>query len=173
MMTHQESVTLWTVRLACVFYMIALVTWMAKRRQSARVFWTLSFLWYVSHILSAFTFQYHWSHNVAYAQTARQTEALFGIRWGGGMYFNYLFTAIWAFDVFWIWWNAPRYRSRPMWASVVIHSFLAFMFFNATVIFAHGAIRWFGLAATFLLGGFWLLRLFTVHPSASLRARPP
>jgi len=166
-MAHQELLTLWTVRVACLLYVVALASWMAKKPQSARVFWTLSFLCYGSHVLSAFNFQYHWSHHAALAATARQTAALITVQWGGGLYFNYLFTAVWALDVFWIWRDIQSYQTRPGWANVAIHSFLAFMFINATVIFARGATRWFGLAATLLLGGIWASRRLS-----RVRSRP-
>lgn len=81
MRTHHELVTLWTVRVALAFYVVALAAWVAQRPRSARVFWTLSFLSYIGHVLSAFTFQYHWSHNLAYAQTARETDDFDTLNW--------------------------------------------------------------------------------------------
>jgi len=147
--------TLWTVRVACVLYVLALAAWLTRKGQCARLLWTFSFACYLGHVASAFAFQYHWSHHTAYEETARHTAELFKVRWGGGLYFNYLFTALWALDVIWIWWNTGNYRKRPRWINVVLHSFLAFMFFNATVVFASGAVRWLGLTAVLVLGGLW------------------
>ena len=48
------------------------------------------------------------------------------------------------------------YRSRAKWISIAIHSFLAFMFFNGAVVFAHGYVRWFGAAATIALLAYWI-----------------
>jgi hypothetical protein len=65
---------------------------------------------------------------------ARQTAELFGVRWGGGLYVNYVFTAIWAADVAWVWWDEAGYRKRAKWVSAAVHGFLAFMFFNGAVV---------------------------------------
>jgi len=140
--TPRFEITLWTVRIACVFYAFALSAWLTRKSSAAPVFWTLGLLFYLAHVIAAFTFQYDWSHRAAYTETARQTAELFRIRWGGGLYFNYAFTAIWAADVFWMWGKAASYRSRPTWVTVAVHGFLAFMFFNATVVFASGWVRW-------------------------------
>src|SRR5438093_12395347 len=43
---------------------------------------------FLAHVASAFQFYHDWSHSAAYADTARQTEELFGWNWGGGIYFK-------------------------------------------------------------------------------------
>ena len=144
-------ITLWTVRVACIFYAGALAAWIARKMEAARWLWTFGVVFFLAHVISAFTLNYGWSHQAAYAETARQTAELFKVRWGGGLYFNYAFTAIWAADVLWMWWDAPGYRTRPRWIGVSVHAFLAFMFFNATVVFASGWVRWLGLSGFVLL----------------------
>ncbi len=47
-----------------------------------------------------------WSHAAAYAHTATQVAAGVGLNWGGGIYANYAFTALWLVEVGW-WWAAP------------------------------------------------------------------
>jgi hypothetical protein len=140
-----------------VLYVFALALWLARKPRFAPLLWTLAFVCYLGHVVSAFAFHYDWSHQAAYAETARQTAALFKIQWGGGLYFNYAFTALWAADVLWMWGSVASYRNRPMWIGWAIHSFMAFMFFNATVIFASGWVRWLGLAAVTLLVLTWSL----------------
>ncbi len=66
------------------------------------------------------------------------------------MYVNYAFTLVWLFDVAW-WWTRQDYRARPRWLDWTIHGFLSFIVFNATVIFASGFSRWFGIAACLML----------------------
>jgi hypothetical protein len=151
-MTSHLSLTVWTVRLACVLYALSLAAWLSCKRQFARVCWTVGLACYLAHVVSAFAFQYHWSHKTAYGETARRTAELFNIRWGGGLYFNYVFTAVWTIDVLWMWWRAESYRHRPGWIKVGFHSFLAFMFLNATVVFASGAVRWLAVTAALALG---------------------
>lgn len=147
-MAHQELLTLWTVRVVCLLYVVALAAWMAKRPQSARVFWSLSFLCYGSHVLSAFNFQYHWSHDAAFAETARQTAAVISVQWGGGLYINYLFTAVWALDVFWIWWDTQSYQYRdPLLPGIyVLQCDSRFWFPICSVVWPGGrSAAWWGL----------------------------
>ena len=141
-----DLLTLWTVRLACIFYVAALLT-------RSRWFWTAGLAAYLAHVAAAFNFHHHWSHAAAYRETARQTAELFGVQSGYGIYFNYFFTAVWLADVVWLWTGPASHRTRPRWISTAIHSFLAFIFFNATVVFATGWTRWLAVAATALLAG--------------------
>lgn len=139
--------TLWSVRIAFLFYVLALTAWLTRRPTPAKYVWTAGFLFYVFHVLAAFSAFHHWSHDAAYRETARQTADLFGIRWGGGLYFNYVFTAVWAADVVWVWLN----RSRARWITATVHGFMGFMFFNGVVVFASGWTRWSGVIATVFL----------------------
>jgi hypothetical protein len=141
---NHDFLTLWTVRLACVFYVAAILfRW--------RWAWTAGLTAYLAHVAAAFTFHHQWSHQAAYRETARQTGELFGVPSGAGLYFNYLFTAVWLADVVWLWVRADSYRARPRWISIAVHSFMAFMFFNATIVFASGWTRWLAVAAAIAL----------------------
>jgi hypothetical protein len=157
-------VTLWTVRAACLFYAGALVFWTVRRPSAARLAWTFGFVCFLGHVLAAFAFHHGWSHRVAYAETARQTAALFGISWGGGLYWNYAFTVIWAADIAWMWLNTAGYRRRKQWISQAIHGFMAFMFFNGAVVFGSGSVRWLGLAVTAAVAFLWIIRRRTERP---------
>ena len=145
-------ITLWTIRAAGGLYVLAVAGWLTQRYKSARLAWTFGCLFYLAHVGAAFQFYHHWSHQAAYRETARQTAEMFGIWWGGGLYLNYLFTVVWAADVLWCWQNPDAYRSRPKWMTAALHSFLAFMFFNGTVVFASGWVRWVGVTAAAALG---------------------
>jgi hypothetical protein len=110
------------------------------------------------HVGCAFRFYHHGSHAEAYADTARKTARTTGLDWGGGIYFNYLLMLWWGLDVAW-WWTAPsRYVMRPQWIGGALHGFLAFMAFNATVVFEAGPIRWAGTAACALIAAVWTRR---------------
>ncbi|MDX1981043.1 MAG: hypothetical protein SFV51_12300 [Bryobacteraceae bacterium] len=148
--------TLWTVRLACVFYVLALAAWAANRPRTARVAWTAGMLFFLLHVVAAFSFHHHWSHEAAYRETARQTAELFGFDWGGGLYFNYVFTALWALDAAWMWIRPLSYGHRPRWIAAAIHGFLAFMFFNGAIVFGSSAVRWPSVAAIPVLAAIWL-----------------
>jgi hypothetical protein len=65
---------------------------------------------------------------------------------GAGVYFNYLFVALWLLDVAW-WWLCPAgYLARPAWLGIALQGYLFFIAFNGAVVFASGPIRWVGLA---------------------------
>jgi hypothetical protein len=117
----------------------------------SRWVWTCACTVFLFHVAVAFHFAHGWSHQAAYAATARQTKDATGVDWGGGLYANYAFAIVWLVDVAW-WWIAPKtflVRNRALtWA---INGFLAFMAFNASVVFAHGAMRWTALVASLLL----------------------
>ena len=123
----------WTIRLACIFYVIAVAQ--ILRRRPARVYWIIGCALYLAHVAAAFQYAYHWSHEFAVQEIARQTEALFGINWGGGIWFNYAFTAIWSADALW-WLIAAQSRAeRPGWLGIAMHYFMAFMFVNGAIVF--------------------------------------
>jgi hypothetical protein len=116
--------TVWTARVAAVLYVCSLVWMLRGRWRWARWASTAGVVAYLAHVWCAFAFSYEWSHAVAYRETARQTGELFGVAWGGGLWLNYLFTAVWVGEV--VFWR-PRIR---WWA----HAFLAFMIVNGTVV---------------------------------------
>ncbi len=132
--------------MAAILYFAAMVGWLTQKDRPSRLLWTAACAFYLAHLVAAFSFYHHWSHAAAYTETARQTFEVFGLRWGGGLYFNYVFTAVWIADVLRWWCGIDRYRSRRA-LTTAIHSFFAFMFFNATVVFVGGWTRWLAVAA--------------------------
>jgi hypothetical protein len=142
---------LWSIRLALLAYFASLALRLSSRwpanSRLARGAWTAGCGLYVLHVLAAFHFAHGWSHAAAHAHTALQTRLLVGIAWGGGLWLNHLFTAVWLADVLW-WWLAPQnYLARPRGITLAVQAWLAFIAFNATVIFGQGAVRWASAAA--------------------------
>jgi hypothetical protein len=133
-------VTLWLADGAAALYAIAVALLLLRRERPARVAWAAGCAIFLVHVALAFQFYHHWSHAEAYAATARQS----GVGWG--LYVNYAFAIVWVADV--VWWGRPR----ASWIGILIHSFLAFMFFNSTVVFGKGWVRWVGVVATIALG---------------------
>jgi hypothetical protein len=157
-----ELLIRWTVRLALAGYAGAvalrlLPRYDPRRQAAARWLWTAGCLLYLAHVVSAFHFVHGWSHEAAYRETARRTAAQFGMTWGGGLYLNYLFTAVWVEDVLYWWRGLARYAARPRWYDGLVQGFLAFMAFNGAVVFATGLVRWVGLLVSLALGVLWCL----------------
>mgnify|MGYP003286478304 CR=1 FL=1 len=123
----------------------------------ARVLWTVACASLIVHFISAFQFYHGWSHATAYVDTARQTEEVFGLNWGGGLFVNYALLIAWMVDIAW-WWRSglDSYRKRPWLLIAAWHGVLIFIIFNATVVFGDGIVRWLGLGICVLLTLSWL-----------------
>lgn len=162
--TLGDDLTRGTVRLALAYYGVgaALMTrlrpeeWRATGMGAvARLCWTLGWLAYLVHLGMAFHHYHDWSHTAAVEHT-RQVSGL-----GEGIYVSHLFTLVWTMDVLW-WWLAPAgYAARPAWLARLVHGFMAFIIFNATVVYEQGPIRWAGLV---LLSGLAVLVVSRPNP---------
>jgi len=109
---------------------------------------------FLAHVLCAFGYYHHWSHAAAYHETALQTAALTGWHWGGGLYFNYVFSVAWPADVLWWWLGPASFDRRSRCLNALWHGFFFFMVFNGAIVFGHGPVRWLGV---FLCGSLAIL----------------
>lgn len=149
-----------TIALATIGY--AAAEWLRFRRpaawRAARAMWTAAAVLSIAHAAAAFQFRHDWSHRDAYNATAVQTAAVTGLDWGGGLYVNYAFLALWAADAAWWWRNPARYAARSSWCTTAFAAGFLFMFFNGAVVFAHGAMRWLGAACVAVAACAWYFR---------------
>ncbi|HTH49194.1 MAG TPA: hypothetical protein VMB21_16885 [Candidatus Limnocylindria bacterium] len=123
-----------------------------------RWLWTLGALALAVHLALAMQLRHGWSHAAAVADTARQTEAKFGLNWGGGVWFNYAMIALWMIDAAWAW-ASPVYRSEARGWQRAVRGYFLFMWFNGAVVFPTGPVRWFGLVAcTAVVWSWWRRR---------------
>lgn len=146
-----EALTLWTIRLALAAYFGRLVIELTCVPRTpvierlARWLWTIGGLFLWLHVACAFEHFHAWSHASALAQTARDTAAVTGFDWGGGLWINYFVMLLWAGDVVW-WWLAPlSHQARGRAWEIAWQGGLAFIVFNALVVFKTGPLRWTGL----------------------------
>ncbi len=107
------------------------------------------------HIISALHFYHAWSQASAYREVERQTAEVTGAAWGGGLFINYAFLALWIADVAWWWRGLATYRRRHWLITAAWHGLFVFMFFNATVVFKTGWVRWLGAALCAMLFLLW------------------
>ena len=111
----------------------------------------------ILHMLLAMAGRHGWSHDAALQETARQTFEVYGRAWGGGLYVNYAFVALWL-TILLCWKLAPprceRWRGWPLW---IARAFVLIVVFNGAVVFASPARRWLGLLLTVVLAGAWAL----------------
>jgi hypothetical protein len=148
-----------TVRLALVYWAIAVALMIRSLSSTARLAWTLGCATYLVHVALAFDYAHHWSHHEAF----RHVEAVSG--YGEGIFVSYLFTLVWAADVLSWWVDAGGYRQRPRWIGWTLYGFMVFVIVNATVVFESGLTRWVGaavlLALLVCLGAGWRFRFIS------------
>ena len=137
-----EWLTRGTVWLAISLYVASQLI----RLPAARWLNTLGCAAFIAHVAAAFHFYHSWSHSAAYADTARQTSELTGWNSGSGIYINYLFAAIWVFEVLWSWTRPRHYLQRSKRITWTIRAFFLFMFLNGAIIFVQNSMKWFGAA---------------------------
>lgn len=111
-----------------------------------RVLWTAGAVLAIVHVALALHFRHGWSQASAWAETARQTQEVMGLRVGWGLLVNYLFLVVWAMDAAW-WWRPASFAARPRAVDFTIRLFLLFIFVNGTIVFGHGPVRILGVAA--------------------------
>ena len=113
---------------------------------------------FLAHFFCAFHFEHGWSHAKALAATAAQTGEATGFDTGFGLYLNYAFALAWLADAAW-WHLAKRnHQSRPGWVDATLHSFMALMWFNATVVFGSAWGQAIGWTAVLGLGGWFMAK---------------
>ena len=155
-------VAIWVALVLYCIGEIGRVSWRAGNPSETAVSrwaWATGCGFYLLHVVLAFGASHGWSHATAYEFTATQTEALTGWRWGGGLYVNHLFTAVWLVELI-AWCRGPDlYRLRARWIDLSVRIFFAFMILNGAVVFVAGPQRLLGVAlVAALLFGFWKFR---------------
>ncbi len=158
-----DDLVRWTVRLALVYWAAAVALLMflepgerraeSGRGRLARWCWTLAWAAYLVHLGMAFHFYHHWSHADAVEHTERVSQL------GAGIYVSHFFTLVWSLDVAFWWLRPGRYAARSPWVDRLLHGFMVFIVFNATVVYESGPIRWAGLVGLALLGLLGLVRV--------------
>jgi len=95
----------------------------------------------IAHVVIAMGARHGWSHDAALAATARQTRAVYGVDWGGGVFVNYAFVSLWIAEL-WLWRRVPaRYVSRPDAVTWLVRAFFFVVIVNAAFVFAGGLRR--------------------------------
>lgn len=120
----------------------------------ARWCWGLGAVMFWIHIAVAFHFAHRWSH----ANGIRHVEETSGF--GPGLFVSYFFTLLWAADAAWWALRPTAYAARPTWLGIAIHSFMAFIVLNGTVVFGHTPMREVSAGVFAVLAAVTAMRLF-------------
>jgi hypothetical protein len=102
------------------------------------------------HTVLAFDVFHDWSHADAVRSTAQQTQAVFGVRFGAGLFVNYLFFAVWCLDL--ILWRPVSPPSPAIWLA---RGFYLLIIVNGAVVFASDWRRAAGIVIVAALIAAW------------------
>jgi hypothetical protein len=151
LVTALVAVCLWAAA-ACRMLRMRAGDWRDGSRalRPLRAGWLAGWLLLQVHVAAAFHLAHGWSHAAAY----RHTEEVSGV--GAGIFVSYLFGLVWGVDAAWLAGFPASYARRPRWVGWAVHGFLAFIVFNATVVYGTGVARWLGLVVFAALGWIWL-----------------
>ena len=172
--------TKWTIRLSLLGYAAYLFCSLTKsaplHTRALRWLFTIAGGLFVLHVICAFHFYHHWSHAHAWQTTADETQALLGVPYGDGIYFSYLFLALWAADILWLWLGSHPSRfplsatnvpqpslnslQTPAWR-ILVHIYLFFIAFHGAIVFEAGPTRPVGIAFCSVLAGLIALKWHT------------
>lgn len=125
------------------------------QRRREYYLWFAGFMFLVLHVCLSFHFVHHWLHSDAWNRTASETDKLFGIRSGHGIWANYLMLGIWGLDLVRLY-KAKRIGRIPsILADRFVAVFFGFMFINSTIVFGPLVYRYLACPTFFLLIYIW------------------
>jgi hypothetical protein len=105
------------------------------------------------HIAIAIVHHHGGDHAAAVAETARLTEQVYGVAWGGGVYVNYAFVAVWA--AYLLWWRSHPGEADSLAVFAVGRALLFVIIVNALVVFASPLTRPLGVVLCAVLAWAW------------------
>ena len=145
----------WSIPISLVFFAAVLLArlWLGPHsgKRVLAVLSTVGFLLFLVHVLTAYHYQYKWSHSVAVTETAQQTKEQIGFEFGSGIYFNFLFLICCGIEVIWSWYPNRHCTGVMRWLRSCGIAYMLFIAFNGTVIFKSGWIRVLGILFTAML----------------------
>jgi hypothetical protein len=146
-----DMVTRQTARVFVLFWGLAAAGLLLGHLDFGRAAWTVGCATFLIHVVTAFKVVHGWSH----ANAFEHVETVSGF--GPGIFVSYAFALLWTTDAVWCWTDRRSYHSRPVWLDRLLHSCVAFVIFNGTVVYETGFVRW---AGAILFGLLCLLMLW-------------
>lgn len=110
------------------------------RRSRWDALWLIGSLLTWIHIVLAYQIAHGGSHAEALHHTAEVTRQIFGVPVAAGLYVNFAFAGLWTLDACGRLWGG--YNRWPPLLKRLIHLFLAFVLFQATIVFGSCPMRW-------------------------------
>ena len=147
--------SLWAIRISMILMVVVLAAEMRGAKSTSLAIalpWFSGALLALAHSIGAMMTFHHGSQLAAFESTAKQTEQLLGLRFGAGLYVNYLFVIVWLADAA-IRLLLPKcYPGFPNWYRYVVTGFLVFIAINGAIVFQAGWTRYIGIGCLLFLG---------------------
>ncbi|CAN5560843.1 hypothetical protein BH11PLA2_BH11PLA2_04480 [soil metagenome] len=143
--TLEHDVTNVFIRISAIVPTLLWYLSMLTKRKNGTA-WMMGAVTFPLHVLIAFHLGHAWSHTEAMSHV-EQTSG-----WGPGLFVSYAFGVVWFVDAMWLWIHPSSYRTRSKWLDRAMIGFLAFIVFNATVVYGGEFARWAGVAMFVMLG---------------------
>ncbi|MCU0720771.1 MAG: hypothetical protein MUC83_13765 [Pirellula sp.] len=139
-------VSIW---IACGLWFLGSISRILSRAQQiARLERVYRWTWFLAgiftwiHVFASYGLVHNWSHSAVLKHTGDESYAVIGLRVPWGVYANFVFAGILSGYSGWMILKKGRESAG---LDTFVYFFLAFIVFNALVIFKTGPIRWIGL----------------------------
>ena len=155
--------TVWTARLMAGLWCLFWITRIDSRKTELksiplRTLWTAAGVALAVHSAWAFFVIHRGSQSEAWKHTARRTQEVTGWNWGGGIVINEVLVVWWLLDAGLLWRTPIPQQLQSRVYRLMLHCVLAFLMFNATVVFGPSSYRWSGLGFVGILAALAKLR---------------
>lgn len=138
-----------------------------------RITWSLAALIFALHVLAAVHFYHGWSLASVVASTEASTREILGVPLGQGVFFSFLFGALWLADGTWALVHPASYHGRSRLLDRLVHLYLLFIVLNGLLVFEGWFARLVGLLGLGLLAGVWFTGRKEKSPGVGEREGPP
>jgi hypothetical protein len=160
-------VSIW---LACgLWFLGAISRIVSNSRQIAKFESAYHWAWFCAgiftwvHVFASYGLIHGWSHASVLKHTGDESYAVIGFRVPWGVYANFIFAGVLSGYSGWM----ILKKGRVTWLDPITYFFLAFIVFNALVIFKAGPIRWIGLLGFAIIASLHLRRRSVKKAAAS------
>jgi hypothetical protein len=154
-----QIASLWAIRVAMVLLFLVLAVEIVDQKRTSKpvaILWFTGAVLALCHSMGALVAYHHSSQAEALESTAEQTEELLGIRFGAGLYFNYLFVLVWILDALLRLAIPFKYLRIPSTYFYLVYGFLIFIAVNGAIVFKTGIVRGIGILCLSVLALLWI-----------------
>ena len=166
--TAAESASLWLIRMALLLMVVVFSIELRGGNRTDRMtasLWLAGAVLALGHGIGTVATFHHGSQTLAFESTAQRTEQLLGIRFGAGLFVNYVFLIVWLVDALMAILLPVRYRRLQRLYVYATDGFLLFIAINGAIVFQTGWSRSIGVISLIFLLMLVIQRRFWTNKS--------